>query len=56
MVLMVAKICDINLKPAKSLSAIKAEYEQRIVVVDHAAEIRFIQIITDSFSCAVRQE
>ena len=28
---MVARICDIKLKPAKSLSEIKAEYEQRIV-------------------------
>ena len=27
---MVARICDIKLKPAKSLSAIRAEYEQRI--------------------------
>ena len=35
---MVARICDIKLKPAKSLSAIKAEYEQRIVESEKKVE------------------
>ena len=35
---MVARICDIKLTPAKPLSAIKAEYEQRIVESEKKAE------------------
>jgi len=35
---MVARICDIKLKPAKSLSAIRAEYEQRIVESEQKVE------------------
>jgi len=35
---MVARICDIKLKPAKSLSAIKAEYEQQIVEFEKKVE------------------
>ena len=35
---MVARICDIKLNPAKSLSAIKAEYEQRIVEFEKKVE------------------
>ena len=35
---MVARICDIKLKPAKSLSAIMAEYEQRIVESEKKVE------------------
>ncbi len=35
---MVARICDIKLKPAKSLSAIRAEYEQRIVETEKKVE------------------